>query len=165
MIINGKHLLAKKPILNMETSKISHPNGSYGLTEVGYDIRLKQDIRFFMNLDGPVVAIREPGKPIGFHQGRFCLASAIEKFNMPEDLMAVGHDKSTWARHGVQVFNTIVEPGWRGFLTLELVFNGNEPVHIPAGTGIMQLIFHRPLNTAKYVGKYQDQTDEPVPPR
>jgi len=160
MIINGSALLARAPILEMASEKITLAGGSYGLSEVGYDIRIKQDIRFHVDEDGPHISIDGV-----WRKGRFALASSVEEFNMPDDLMAVGHDKSTWARHGVQVFNTVAEPAWRGFLTLELVFNGEEAVHIPAGTGIMQMIFHKPMLAAEYVGKYQDQEDAPVPPK
>ena len=82
---------------------------------------------------------------------------------MPPNLVGIVHDKSTWARRGLSVFNTVIEPGWKGFLTLELVYHGVEPLHIPAGSGIAQVIFHRTSDHAEYVGKYQNQRNEPVP--
>jgi dCTP deaminase len=160
MIINGSQLLKLEPIKDMIPSKVhttSFP-GSYGLGEIGYDIRIKQDVRFMVNEEGPWIMTN--GEAI---KGRFCLASSIEEFQMPPTLGAIGHDKSTLARMGVQVFNTVIEPGWNGFLTIELVFNGERPVFIPAGTGIMQIIFHELAEPAVYVGKYQDQADAPVP--
>lgn len=166
MIINGVTLLEAAPIKDMlpaKVSKVPFPT-SYGLGELGYDIRVKQDIVFFTNEEGAFITITDPITKHTTHlKGRFCLASSMEEFQMPDTLGAIGHDKSTWARLGVQVFNTVVEPGWNGFLTIELVFNGEERVHIPAGSGIMQMIFHQALNSAKYVGKYQDQANEPVP--
>jgi dCTP deaminase len=165
MIINGASLLDLAPIKDMlpaKVSKVPFPT-SYGLGELGYDIRIKQDITFFTNEEGNWIIVTDPmTKESKYLKGRFCLASSVEEFQMPNTLGAIGHDKSTWARLGVQVFNTVIEPGWNGFLTIELVFNGEERVHIPAGTGIMQVIFHRPLNRANYVGKYQDQANEPV---
>lgn len=165
MIINGATLLDLAPIKDMlpaKVSKVPFPT-SYGLGELGYDIRIKQDILFFTNEEGPQIAVTDPIlRQTKYIKGRFCLASGMEEFQMPDTLGAIGHDKSTWARLGVQVFNTVIEPGWNGFLTIELVFNGEERVHIPAGTGIMQVIFHRPLHPATYVGKYQDQANEPV---
>ena len=55
---------------------------------------------------------------------------------MPRDMVGVVHDKSTWARRGLSVFNTVIEPGWRGKLTLELVYHGGQDLLIPAGSGI-----------------------------
>lgn len=166
MIVNGTELLKLEPIKDMLTEKVCFPGlpGSWGLTEIGYDIRVKQDIRFMVNEEGPIITVTDAmTREIKYFNARFCLASSIEEFQMPDGVGAIGHDKSTFARMGVQVFNTVIEPGWRGFLTIELVFNGEEMVHIPAGTGIMQLIFHELCVPAVYVGKYQDQADAPVP--
>lgn len=159
MIINGQVLLNHAPIKDMVCSKRKVHGTSYGLSEAGYDIRIKQNIWFNPAEGNGLVALdSESGK-----QGRFTLASAIEEFDMPTDLVGVVHDKSTWARQGVSVFNTVIEPGWKGFLTLEIVFQGNEPVHIPAGSGIAQVLFHQLHDDAQYNGKYQNQKDEPVP--
>ena len=95
-------------------------------------------------------------------EGRFALASAIEEFQMPRNMTGIVHDKSTWARKGLSVFNTVIEPGWNGFLTLELVYHGSEILHIKAGSGIAQVLFHQNAEYAQYTGKYQNQRDEPV---
>jgi dCTP deaminase len=94
--------------------------------------------------------------------GNFALASTIEEFQMPTDMVGVVHDKSTWARKGLSVFNTVIEPGWKGFLTLELVYHGRDILAIPAGSGIAQVLFHNTAFTASYDGKYQNQADQPV---
>lgn len=172
MIVNGRFLTnrSRPPIVGMATEKLKAHGTSYGLSEAGYDIRLKQDLRFFPKgkngfTENTIVhKYMVDGLKNGtFSEGRFILASAIEEFDMPSDLVGVVHDKSTWARQGVSVFNTVIEPGWKGFLTLEIVFQGNEPVHIPAGAGIAQVLFHKLQDTAEYNGKYQNQKDEPVP--
>jgi dCTP deaminase len=163
MVINGKGLIEAAPILNMLESKHREHGVSYGLAEVGYDIRLKQDISFYPDPLGlGRVAINEPGDGLRFVDGNFTIASVMEEFQMPDHLMGIVHDKSTWARKGLGVFNTVIEPGWRGFLTLELVYNGREPLHISAGAGIAQVIFHQVAEPAVYHGKYQDQADRPV---
>lgn len=159
-VINGKTLLAKSPIKGMYQDKIKDHGVSYGLGEAGYDIRIKQEIKFRPLTLGPQIEV--DGK-IEF--GRFVIASAIEEFDMPADLVGIVHDKSTWARQGLSVFNTVIEPGWKGFLTLELVFHGNKEITIPAGAGIAQVIFSSLADDARYEGKYQDQKDEPVPSR
>jgi dCTP deaminase len=93
---------------------------------------------------------------------RFTLASAIEEFQMPDDLVGIVHDKSTWARKGLSVFNTVVEPSWKGYLTLELVYHGWGVLRIPAGAGIAQVLFHQITERATYRGKYQNQPARPV---
>lgn len=144
MIVNGRKLFEARPMSPMVSMKLREHGVSYGLAEAGYDLRIKQAVTLH-----------------GFR--RFRLASTVERFDVPEDLVAIVHDKSTWARRGLSVFNTVIEPGWRGWLTLELVYHGWKPLHIPAGAGIAQAIFHRLETPARYgSGKYQDQPDRPV---
>lgn len=158
MIINGNKLLLAQPIVGMMACKESAEGTSYGLGEAGYDIRIKQDVSFFTKGSlGPQVMV--DGK---CQEGRFALASAIEEFQMPRNMTGIVHDKSTWARKGLSVFNTVIEPGWNGFLTLELVYHGSEILHIKAGSGIAQVLFHQNTEYAQYTGKYQNQRDEPV---
>lgn len=117
---------------------------SYGLSSCGYDVRIKQHL------------IVPPG--------RFKLASTVEHFWMPNDVVGRVHDKSTLARLGLAVQNTIIEPGWRGYLTLEISNNGYRDHELEAGQPIAQIIFElldEPTEQV-YSGKYQDQADEPV---
>lgn len=170
MIVNGEALLEAAPIKNMLTTKENNGKVTHGLTEAGYDIRIKQDIAFSRSGDnGEMYVVSTTGnisKAItvnACHRGRFVLASAIEEFDMPTYLVGVVHDKSTWARQGLSVFNTVVEPGWKGFLTLELVYHGDKNLFIPAGSGIAQVIFHRTEEHSVYLGRYQNQADMPIP--
>ena len=84
---------------------------------------------------------------------------------MPNCLVGIVHDKSTWARRGLSVFNTVIEPGFKGGLTLELVFHGSGELTIPAGSGIAQVLFHTIAEPAEYTGKYQFQSTDPEPAR
>ena len=143
MIVNGKLLLAARPVWPMLPAKHKKHGVSCGLSEAGYDLRIAQSVTL------------HPFK-------RFALASTYEKFQMPNHLVAVVHDKSTWARRGLSVFNTVIEPAWRGWLTLELVYHGCGVLRIPEGAGIAQVLFHELFQNAKYDGKYQDQPDRPV---
>ncbi len=164
MIINQHELLELAPIKNMAGTKQKEHGVSWGLSEAGYDIRIKQDVIFKPAANTVATKWMDNGKQFGvWDYGRFTLASAIEEFDMPDCLVGIVHDKSTWARKGLSVFNTVIEPGWKGFLTLELVYHGNEELIIPAGSGIAQVIFHRTSNKAKYEGRYQNQSDEPTP--
>ena len=161
MIINGKALLDLKPIKNMETEKKKFQGASYGLSEAGYDIRLKQEVIF----DAYDSHCRSATCTVdGYRQqaNRFCIASAIEEFQMPCNLIGVVHDKSTWARKCLSVFNTVIEPGWNGFLTLELVYHSGGILKLPAGVGIAQVIFSETISNANYSGKYQNQANKPI---
>ena len=159
MIVNRRSLFAYQPIKYMVYSKLPSPGGvTYGLGEAGFDIRIAQSIIFKPDITiGPTIEVNGQ-----LEHGRFTLASAIEEFDMPANLVGVVHDKSTWARQGLSVFNTVIEPGWKGFLTLELVFHGNKELIIPAGAGIAQVLFHELAEDACYVGKYNNQPDKPV---
>jgi dCTP deaminase len=168
MVINDWELLEAAPIKNMLTTKVQEHGVSHGLAEVGYDIRIKQDLIFLPNEpEGPLIRYAAEGPVVTgtyaeVQRGRFTIVSAIEEFDMPDDLVGIVHDKSTWARKGLSVFNTVIEPGWKGFLTLELVYNGNKNMRVLAGSGIAQVIFHRTAVPRSYTGKYQNQADKPV---
>jgi dCTP deaminase len=159
MIVNGETLFDHAPIRNMADQKHKENGVSWGLSEAGYDIRIKQDVIFH-----PENAVDRAGVWVDgrYAMGRFVIASTVEEFHMPPELVGVVHDKSTWARRGLSVFNTVIEPGWCGFLTLELVYHGRQVLHIPAGTGIAQVVFHSITDKASYDGKYQGQPDRPV---
>lgn len=164
-VINGDRLLLASPIKDMLTTKVKEHGVSHGLAEVGYDIRVKQEVVFSparYHITGSLTSGPRHRIDRKIADGNFCIASAIEEFIMPVNLVGIVHDKSTWARKGLSVFNTVIEPGWEGFLTLELVYHGNQELHIPAGAGIAQVVFHELAEQAAYVGKYQNQENRPV---
>lgn len=123
---------------------------SYGLGPAGYDLRL------VLPVSGNSVV---PPTVYCLCPGEFILVAAAERFTMPNDLVGVVHDKSTWARRGLAVQNTIIEPGWTGYLTLELTNHGREYLELIEGQGIAQVVFHRMDQPAErpYRGKYQGQ--------
>lgn len=144
MVINGQSLLNLAPIENMLDHKATLHGVSHGLDESGYDIRVKQRV-------------------IMFPFRSFVIASSIERFNMPDNIVALPKNKSTWARKGLDAsMTTKIEPGWRGNLTIELVYHGWKPLIIPAGCGILSILFYPLAHTRPYEGKYQDQPDMPV---
>lgn len=156
MIINGKSLLKDAPIVDMLESKERLHGVSYGLAEAGYDIRLAETI-LFTHKDGYDSVTRDGTTS----KGRFILASSMEEFDIPENLVGVVHDKSTHARQGLSVFNTVLEPGWKGVLTLELVHHGQDDLLLPAGCGIAQILFSQIAEPRAYSGKYQKQEAGP----
>lgn len=125
--------------------RTTHANGmTFGLGPAGYDVRVAEQL------------LLQPGD--------FRLASTLERFDMPNDLIAQVCDKSSLARKGLAVQNTIIEPGWRGYLTLELTNNDKEyPLIIAAGSPIAQIIFMRLEEPTEqpYDGRYQDQPAGP----
>ena len=166
MISNQNELLELAPIKNMVGTKQKEHGVSWGLSEAGYDIRIKQDVIFKPAANTVATKWMDNGKQFGvWDYGRFTLASAIEEFDMPDCLVGIVHDKSTWARQGLSVFNTVIEPGFKGGLTLELVYHGNTELIIPTGSGIAQVLFHKISRPARYEGKYQGQSSDPEPAR
>lgn len=117
---------------------------SRGLSVAGYDITIADDY--------------------AIQPGAFTLACSVEKFDMPNNVLGMVKDKSSWARRGLSVFNTVIEPGWRGYLTLELVNHGPNCLIIDAGEPIAQVIFcFTDKETAGYGdGKYQNQGPYPT---
>lgn len=170
MIINGFDLLKAAPIKDMESMKVVVHGMSYGLSEAGYDIRIKQHIRFYpVNPNAEFKKFRVMSftndSLINDGGGRFTIASAVEEFQMPDYLVGRVCDKSSWARKGLSVFNTVIEPGFVGGLTLELVYHGRTELIIPAGAPIAQVLFEEVKNPARYKGKYQFQSTDPTPSR
>lgn len=141
MILSAQTIRKLKPITPFH-ERTKEFGMSYGLSAAGYDIRIAEDIELA--------------------SGTFCLASSLEYFNMPDDVLAYVKDKSTWARQGLAVQNTVIEPGWKGYLTLEITNHSNEIlsyINLKRGMPIAQIIFHR-LDFATeqpYEGKYQNQ--------
>ena len=116
---------------------------TFGLSSCGYDVRLDQSVTL--------------------QSGQFCLASTIEQFRMTDQVVGIVHDKSTWARRGIAVQNTVIEPGWIGYLTLELTNHGRDLITLPRGTPIAQILFHflDQATDQPYEGKYQNQERGP----
>lgn len=164
MYVNGKNLLKLAPIANMVARKKKFEGTSFGLSEAGYDIRVKQKIEFINDQYGDrhIIVTDPDTNKCKVFKGNFCLASSFERFQMPLKVVGTVKDKSTWARRGVSVFNTVIEPGWNGYLTLELVFHGQGSMEILPGQGIAQVLFGRLEEEGDYGnGKYQNAADKP----
>jgi len=96
--------------------------------------------------------------------GEFRLAVTVERFSIPTNIVATVHDKSTLARMGLAVQTTVIEPGWSGWLTLELSNHGANVIELMDGQPIAQVLFHQlDENTEGYDGRYQNQGDRPQP--
>jgi dCTP deaminase len=146
MILPAQTIRKIKPVSPF-FERTSHNGMTFGLGPAGYDVRIAETV---------VVG------------ATFVLASTIEHFDMPNDVLGQVCDKSTWARRGIAVQNTIIEPGWWGkAVTLELTNHSGEPIEIHAGDPIAQIIFFRleAPTEQPYEGKYQGQEAGPQPAR
>ena len=166
-------LTGKPPLVYPCFEKTVFMGKTYGLSEAGYDIRIKQDLTLYpTNLQNMIHNFLYDNRKHWFWRWfnkatprpSYALASTIECFDVPDDIMPKIIDKSSWAREGLAVQNTVGEPGWRGYLTLELTNHGPNVIEIKAGMPIAQMIFEQLIvpTTLTYTGKYQNQADKPV---
>ncbi|HDJ29619.1 MAG TPA: dCTP deaminase [Candidatus Acetothermia bacterium] len=152
---------------------------SYGLGSFGYDLRLGS--KFLV----PIGGINAVLDPIDFPRGHFreievadtleiapgsqVLAESVERFRMPDDVAGVCWGKSSYARCGLLVNVTPLEPAWKGVLTLELANLSPLPIRLHVGQGIAQVVFFRggrPEMTyaeKESGGIYQGQTGVTLP--
>ena len=159
MIINGQTLLEAAPIKNMLPTKEKHGGVTHGLSEVGYDVRIKQRLQFTRDALGNKINVISADGEIKRQFGWAVNVNIIEEFTMPKHLVGIGHPKSSWNRQHLRLGTPIIEPGWNGFLTISLNYVGERDLMIEPGAGIMQVIFHRLESEAAYQGRYQQQPD------
>lgn len=136
-----------KPMITPFFERTVHPNGtSYGLGPCTYDVRVREQLKL--------------------RPGAFKLASTLERFVMPRHLCAVVMDKSSLVRQGLTVQNTHLDPGWEGWLTLELKNEGKLILALEPGDPIAQIKFEELDQPSEhpYGGKYQNQPDYAVEP-
>lgn len=138
---------------------------SYGLTSFGYDVRLGTE--FAAQIDQR--QSMSPQSPPDYHKfesnaafiapGETLLGVTMEHFKIPEDICVICQGKSTYARLGLIVNCTPMEPEWEGFYTMALINGSRNTIKVRSGQGIAQLQFYRserPLVTyADRKGKYQ----------
>lgn len=161
MILSGQSI-RERGIFTPFSERAKQRGMSYGLSQAGYDVRI--DLR---NVTGIALGRREGTQcedwSVTLEPGAFLLAATIEHFDMPGDVVGIVHDKSTWARQGLAVQNTVCEPGWRGYLTIELTNHGRTPIVIHQGDPIAQIVLHLTDRSVErpYDGKYQDQERGP----
>jgi len=144
---------------------------SYGLTSFGYDMRLGNKFKSpqsnsTLTLDPKNASAMKwwsftTSEAFALFPGHFVLAETVEHWHVPDDVIGIVLGKSTYARCGIIINVTPLEPGWKGVLTLEIHNAGHVPVKLYPGEGIAQINFHRgefPLvNYASRSGKYQGQ--------
>ena len=150
---------------------------SYGLSSYGYDIRVSNHFRIFTNVHTVVVDPKQfDPKSFVEHEGdeciipanSFALARSVEYFIVPKEILAICLGKSTYARCGIIINVTPLEPEWKGIITLEISNTTPLPAKIYANEGIAQMLFFDgdeacERSYADKNGKYQGQTDITLP--
>ena len=145
---------------------------SYGMSSFGYDIRLDHQfaaMRDCVPLDPHAISeddvVRDNiDQPFLMPAHSFLLAQSVEYIIMPEDWIALVVGKSTWARLGLIVNTTPLEPGWKGQITLELSNTTANPIVLYPGEGIAQVLFFSgEAPDHIYGGKYNFQGEPTLP--
>jgi len=172
----------KKMALNgmispFEEKQISEGKISYGLSSFGYDARVSNEFKIFTNVNSEIVDPKS-FKPSNFvtknvsecviPPNSFVLASTVEYFKIPKDVLVICLGKSTYARCGIIVNVTPLEPGWEGHVTLEFSNTTPLPAKIYANEGVAQFIFlqgnEKPeISYSDRKGKYMGQTGVTLP--
>ncbi len=150
---------------------------SYGLSSYGYDARCAPEWMIFTNVDNAVV------DPKGFSSqsfverksdvcvippNSFVLTRTVEYFRIPRDVLVICLGKSTYARCGLIVNVTPLEPGWEGHVTLEISNTTPLPARVYANEGVAQFLFFKgssmcDVNYADRGGKYMKQHGVTLP--
>ena len=150
---------------------------SYGLSSYGYDARVADEFKIFTNVDSAVVdpknfnpdSFVDRKVPVAIiPPNSFALAHTMEYFRIPRDTLVVCLGKSTYARCGIIVNVTPLEPEWEGQVTIEISNTTPLPARIYAGEGICQFLFlagSEPCETsyADRAGKYMRQRGTSLP--
>ena len=150
---------------------------SYGLSSYGYDARVSNEFKVFTNVNSEIVDpknfkqsnfISKKGSECIVPPNSFVLASTVEYFKIPNDIMVICLGKSTYARCGIIVNVTPLEPGWEGHVTLEFSNTSPLPAKIYANEGAAQFIFmqgnEKPeITYAQRDGKYMKQKGVTLP--
>ncbi|MEQ8388469.1 MAG: dCTP deaminase [Alphaproteobacteria bacterium] len=150
---------------------------SYGLSSFGYDARVSSEFKVFTNVDSAVVDPKDfstksfvdrPGDVCIIPPNSFALARTVEYFRIPRDVIVICLGKSTYARCGIIVNVTPLEPEWEGHVTLEFSNTTPLPAKIYANEGACQFIFLKgdapcDVSYADRAGKYMGQRGVTLP--
>ena len=160
-----------------EENQIRDNKISYGLSSFGYDARVSNEFKIFTNVNYEIVDPKN-FKPNSFvtkkaseciiPHNSFALASTMEYFKIPKHVLVICLGKSTYARCGIIVNVTPLEPGWEGYVTLEFSNTTPLPAKIYANEGVAQFVFIKGNETPEVTyadrnGKYMKQSGVPLP--
>ena len=163
-----------KPFKN---SQIQKGVISFGVSSYGYDFRIANEFKIFTNINNAIVDpknfdsgsfINFRGKECVIPPNSFVLGRSVEYFRIPRDVLGICLGKSTYARCGIIVNVTPLEPEWEGYITVEISNTTPLPAKIYAREGIAQIIFicgrkECHVSYADKKGKYQHQKKLTLP--
>ncbi len=168
-----KKMALKKEMIKPFISEQKRGNViSYGLSSFGYDARVSNEFKIFTDVDSAIVdpknfknnsfVSRKVDECI-IPPNSFVLACTVEYFKIPKDILVICLGKSTYARCGIIVNVTPLEPGWEGHVTLEFSNTTPLPAKVYANEGVAQMIFLESDQVCDESykdrkGKYQGQT-------
>lgn len=150
---------------------------SFGIGSYGYDMRVADEFKIFRpKTDGLIDPKAMDGNSFEDFKGNVCiippnsfvLGRSVEYFRIPRDVLAICFGKSTYARCGIIVNVTPLEPEWEGYVTIAISNTAPIPAKIYAGEGIAQVIFlgaEEPcqISYKDKAGKYQSQSGITLP--
>ncbi|MFN3701098.1 MAG: dCTP deaminase [Alphaproteobacteria bacterium] len=150
---------------------------SYGLSSYGYDSRCSDDFKIFTNVDNALVDpknfsehsfVDRKSDVCVIPPNSFVLTHTVEYFRIPKDVLVICLGKSTYARCGLIVNVTPLEPGWEGHVTLEISNTTPLPARVYANEGIAQFLFFKgsspcEVSYADRQGKYMGQRGVTLP--
>ena len=150
---------------------------SFGVSSYGYDARVSDEFRIFTNVDNAIVDPKEFSDSSFVERqtdvciippNSFALARTVEYFRIPRDVLVICLGKSTYARCGIIVNVTPLEPEWEGHVTLEFSNTTPLPAKIYANEGACQFLFLQgagpcEVSYADRAGKYMGQTGVTLP--
>jgi len=154
-----------KMIEPFEAEQVRELNGakivSYGTSSYGYDVRCADEFKVFTNINSTIV------DPKNFDE-KFALARTVEFFRIPRNVLVVTLGKSSYARCGIVVNVTPLEPEWEGHVTLEFSNTTPLPAKIYANEGVAQMLFFESDEVCETSyrdrrGKYQGQKGVTLP--
>ncbi len=164
-----------------EPGQIKENNGgrivSYGTSSYGYDVRCASEFRVFTNINSAIVDpkafdsnsfVAVDNDVCIIPPNSFALARTVEYFRIPRNVLTVCLGKSTYARCGIIVNVTPLEPEWEGHVTLEFSNTSPLPAKIYANEGVAQMLFFESDEACETSyrdrgGKYQGQTGVTLP--
>jgi len=152
---------------------------SYGLSSFGYDMRVADEFKVFTNIHNAIVDpkaidnqafVEIKANHCLIPPNSFALARSVERFKIPRDVLCVVLGKSTYARCGIIINVTPLEPEWEGHVTIEISNTTPLPAKIYANEGLCQVLFYQSdepcqKSYADKSGKYNQQPAEIVLPR
>jgi len=172
-----KLALEEGMISPFEDKQVREGKISYGLSSFGYDTRVSEEFKIFTNVNSEIIDpknfkstnfVTKNGPECIIPPNSFVLARTVERFKIPKNVLVICLGKSTYARCGIIVNVTPLEPGWEGHVTLEFSNTTPLPAKIYANEGAAQFIFLKGNETPEVTyadrnGKYMGQTGVTLP--